>query len=149
VALAQEKGQLAWEYYAITTLAFALCQVGRHESAERCCREGIEVSQRLGLFVTGQAYLLGMLGDSYVGRGRHREAVEAFSQAMAEFEENGDLRGQALCLLKLGRAHTRLGQLNAASEHLQRCFSMFQELGLPAYQDAAIRALNECRPLPV
>jgi len=149
VTLAHEQGQLAWEYYAITSLAFSLCQVGRHDSAERCCRDGIEVSRRLGLCVTGQAYLLGMLGDSFVGRGRYQEAVEAFSQAMTEFEENGDLRGQALCLLKLGRAHIALGQPAQASEYLHQCFPMFGELGLPAYEDAAVRALDECRPLPV
>lgn len=149
VNLAQEKGELAWEYNAITTLAFALCQVGKHESAERCCRQGIEVSQRLSLYVTGQAYLMGMLGDSYAGQGRYQEGVEAFTQAMAECEESGDLHGQALCLLKLGQAHIALGQLTQAGEYLQRCFPMFGELGLPAYEDAAVRALSECRPLPV
>jgi tetratricopeptide (TPR) repeat protein len=148
VALARESGELGWEYNAITTLAFALCRGGRHESAERCCEQGIEVSQRLGVFVTGQAFLLGMLGDSYAGQGRHQESVESFSLAMAEFKENGDLRGQALCLLKLGRAYTALGDWQRATEALQQCFPMFSELGLPSYEDEAIKALDECRTTP-
>jgi tetratricopeptide (TPR) repeat protein len=148
VRLAQEKGELAWEYNAITTLAFALCQAGRHESAERCCQEGIEVSNRLGLFISGQAYLLGLLGDSYMGQGRYREGAKAFAQSMVEFKESGDIRGQALCLLKLGQSHIALGEPQRAAEVLQQCFPMFSELGLPAYQDAVINALDQCRTTP-
>jgi tetratricopeptide (TPR) repeat protein len=148
VRLAQENGALAWEYYAITTLAFALCKAGRHETAETCCQQGIEVSNRLGLFATGQAYLVGLLGDAYMGQGRYREGVKAFAQAMVEFKETGDLRGQALCLLKLGQAHIALGEQQRAAEVLQQCFPMFIELGLPAYEDAVIKALEQCRPAP-
>jgi len=146
VRLAQQEGQLAWEYYAITTLAFALCQAGRHDYAERCCQQGTEVSDRLGLFVTGQAYLLGLLGDSYMGQGRYREAAEAFAQAMVGFTDNGELKGQALCLLKLGQAHIALGEPQRAAEILQQCFPMFSKLGLPAYEDAVLKALDQCRP---
>jgi tetratricopeptide (TPR) repeat protein len=148
VALAQEQSELAWEYYAVTTLAFALCKTGRHESAEGCCQRGIEVSKRLGLMSTGQAYLQGLLGDSYAGQGRYRESVDCFARAMAEFKENGDLRGQALCLLKLGRAYIALEEWQHATHALQRCFPMFGELGLPAYEDAVVSALDECRPAP-
>jgi hypothetical protein len=42
-----------------------------------------------------------------------------------------------------------LGQTGPASEYLQRAFPIFAELGLTAHEDIAIRALNECRPLPV
>jgi tetratricopeptide (TPR) repeat protein len=146
VALAQEHGELAWEYYAVTTLAFALCRAGRHESAEGCCQLGLEVSKRMGSLGTGQAYLLGLLGDSYAGQGRYRESAESLASAMTEFEANGDLRGQALCLLKLGQAYIALGERQHAVGALQRCFPMFGELGLPGYEDATIRALDECRP---
>jgi tetratricopeptide (TPR) repeat protein len=147
--IARDRCESAWEYEAVTTLAFALCQAGRYESAEQCCQQIIQASQGLDMYVTGQAYVLGMLGDSYVGQRRYREGVEAFSQAMADFKENGDLRGQALCLLKLGRAHVALGEFRAAAGLLQQCLPMFDELGLPAYEDAVIRALNDCRPPPV
>jgi tetratricopeptide (TPR) repeat protein len=145
VRLAQEQGQLAWEFYAITTLAFALCKAGRHDSAEHCCERGIEVSNRLGLFATGQAYLLGLLGDAYMGQGRYAEGAESYALAMAEFKESGERRGQALCLLKLGKAHLALGDPGRATDILKQCFPMFGELGLPAYEDAAIKALDECR----
>ena len=149
VALARAQHELAWEYNALAALAHSLFLAGRYELAERCCREGIEVSQRLGLFVTGQAFLLGMLGDSYTGQRRYQEGIEALSSALAAFEEHGDRRGQALCLLKIGRAYLALGQTGPAREYLQRAFPIFGELGLTAHEDIAIRALNECRPLPV
>lgn len=149
VVLARAQHELAWEYNALAALAHSLFLAGRYELAERCCREGIEVSQRLGLFVTGQAFLLGMLGDSYTGQRRYQEGIEALSSALAAFEEHGDRRGQALCLLKIGRAYLALGQTGPAGEYLQRAFPIFAELGLTAHEDMAIRALNECRPLPV
>jgi tetratricopeptide (TPR) repeat protein len=149
VGLAREKRQPAWEYYAISTLVFALCTADRYASAERWCQQGIDVAQGLGLMATGHAYMLGMLGDAYVGQGRCREGVEAYSEAMAEFRNSGELRGQALCLLKLGRAHLALGEPQHASEFLHQCFPMFGELGLSAHEDAAIMALDECRPTAV
>lgn len=117
---------------------------GRHELAEGCCRHGIAVSQRLGLDVTGQAYLLGMLGDSYNGRGRHQEAIEVLSRALAVFEQHGDRRGQALCLLKVGQAHVALGQTKRAALFLQECLPIFQELGLPTYGDLIVHTLDAC-----
>jgi tetratricopeptide (TPR) repeat protein/DNA polymerase III delta prime subunit len=149
VDLARAHHELAWEYNALAGLAYSLFLAGRYELAERCCREGIEVSQRLGQFVTGQAFLLGMLGDSYTGQRRYTEGIEALSSALAAFEEHGDRRGQALCLLKIGRAYLALGQTEPAGEYLQRAFPIFQELGLTAHEDMTIRALDECRPLPV
>ena len=149
VGLARAQQELAWEYHALAGLAYSLFLAGRYEQAERCCREGIEVSERLGLFVTGQAFLLGMLGDSYTGQRRYAEGIEALSSALAAFEEHGDRRGQALCLLKIGRAYLALGQTEPAREHLQRAFPIFGELGLTAHEDMTVRALSECRPLPV
>jgi tetratricopeptide (TPR) repeat protein len=146
LAVAQDNHEPAWEYLALATLAYSAGVAGRHELAERYCRMGIDANQRLGLYLSGQGYLLGMLGDSYTGRGRYREGVDAFSRAMALFEEYQDRRGQALCLLKLGQAHIALGEPQRATEVLQRCFPMFGELGLPVYEDMVIKALDQCRP---
>ncbi|MGH3160177.1 MAG: tetratricopeptide repeat protein, partial [Streptosporangiaceae bacterium] len=145
VAIARDMREAAWEYYAVANLAFALCLVGRHQLAEGWCREGIEVTRRLGMYGEGQAYLQGMLGDCYVGQGRHQEGIDALSKAMAVFEENEDQRGQALCLLKQGQAYIALGQARQASGLLEQCFPIFQELGLPAYEDMTVRALDDCR----
>jgi tetratricopeptide (TPR) repeat protein len=145
VALAREQGELAWEYYAISSVAHASSLAERFECSEHWCHQGIEVSRRLGLFVSGRAYMLGMLGDARAGQGRYAEALEAYCQAMTVFKENGELRGQAVCLLKLGRAHIALGQPRQATEFLQQCFPMFGELGLPAHEDETIKALEECR----
>jgi tetratricopeptide (TPR) repeat protein len=145
VAIARDMHELAWEYYALTTLTFSMSLVGRHQLAEGCCRRGIEVSQRLGTYVTGQAYLLGMLGDSYNDRGRHKEAIDVLFRAMTVFEQYGDRRGEALCLLKLGQAHVALGDAQRAVPFLQRCFPIFQELGLPRYEELTVHSLDECR----
>jgi tetratricopeptide (TPR) repeat protein len=117
-----------------------------HELAEGYCRQGIDLSRRLGVYASSEAYLLGMLGDSYTGRGRYQEGIETFSRAMELFQIHGYRRGEALCLLKQGQAYLALGREQQAARFLQRCFPIFQELGMPAYEDAAIRALEECRP---
>jgi transcriptional regulator with XRE-family HTH domain/tetratricopeptide (TPR) repeat protein len=146
VAIARDRHESGWEYWAVTSLAFSLCLAGRHQLAEGWCREGIEVSRRIGSYVIGQAFLLGMLGDAFAGQGRYQEAVDVLSAAMAVFEQHGDRRSEALCLLKQGQAYLALGRKQQAADFLQRCFPIFRELGLPAYEDTTIRALDECRP---
>lgn len=146
VAIARDKRELVWEFSALTSVAFCMNLAGRYGLAADVCQRGIKASRRLSLYVTGEAFMLGMLGDAHAGQGRYEESTEALTRALAIFEQYGDRRGQALCLLKLGQAHIALGELHEAADVLQQCFPMFGELGLPAYEDAAIKALDECRP---
>jgi tetratricopeptide (TPR) repeat protein len=148
VAIAGDLGEPALEYHALTTLAYAMLVAGRHQLAESCCRRGIELCARLGPFVTSEAFLLGMLGDAYIGQGRYQDGIDVLGTAMAVFEERGDRWGAALCLLKQGRAYLALGRADEARGFLERCPPIFRELGLPAYEDAAAQALQACQPAP-
>jgi hypothetical protein len=109
---------------------------------------GTAVCEHYDPYVTGEASLLGMLRDSYTGRRSYAEGIEALSSVLDVFEEHGDRRGQALCLLKIGRAYLALGQADPAQEYLQRAFPIFGELGLTAHEDMTIRTLSECHPCP-
>jgi tetratricopeptide (TPR) repeat protein len=146
-AIARDHHEPVWEYYALTSLAFALSLTQRYRIAESRCREGIEVSRRLGLLVTGEAYLLGMLGDSYAGQGRYQESIDVLSKSMVLFQRYGDRHGQAFCLLKLGQAWLALGESERADAFLRECLPIFQELRLPAYEEATVRLLQECHPV--
>lgn len=145
VALARGMRELALEYMALDVLAYSLSLDGQYELAELCCHEGIEVSRRLGLYVMGQAYFLGLLSDACYGRGHYLEAIDALSEALPVFEQHVDRRGQALCLFKLGRAHQALGERRLAGTYLQRSLPIFRGLGLVSYEEQAGRALRECR----
>jgi tetratricopeptide (TPR) repeat protein len=148
VAIAGDLAEPALEYHALTTLAYAMLVAGKHQLAESCCRRGIEVCGRFDPYVTGEAFLLGMLGDAYIGQGRHRDGIDVLGTAMAMFEERGDRWGVALCLLKQGRAYLALGHPDEAGGLLRRCLTIFRELGLPAYEEAAAEALRACPPAP-
>jgi hypothetical protein len=89
------------------------------------------VCKRFDPYVTGEAFLLGMLGDAYIGQGRYLGGVDVLGTAMAVFEDRGDRWGAALCLLKQGRAYLALGRVGEAKALLERCLPIFRELDLP------------------
>jgi tetratricopeptide (TPR) repeat protein len=148
VEIAGDMHRPALDYLTMTRLAYSLLLTGKFRLAEECCQRGVNACERFAPYVASEAFRLGMLGDAYIGQGRHQAGIDTLAAAMALFEEQGDRWGTALCTLKQGRAYLALSRADEAKDLLQRCLPIFRELGLPAYEDAAAEALQRCQPAP-
>jgi DNA-binding SARP family transcriptional activator/tetratricopeptide (TPR) repeat protein len=144
LTIAQELQEPAYEHLALNTAANLAIVAGRHDVAADYCQRGMQLSDRLGLYVTGEAYFLGLLSDTYYGRGRYQEAIDALSQALPVFEQHGDRRSRALCLLKLGYAHRAVGRHEQAISYVEESLPILHELRLP-HEERAEQALAEIR----
>ncbi|WP_246530611.1 tetratricopeptide repeat protein [Streptomyces bathyalis] len=68
-------------------------------------------------------------GNGLRNAGRHREAVDWYTQALCHAEEDNDPRQQAQALNGLGNAHLALHQLREAEEHFVRALALREEIG--------------------
>jgi transcriptional regulator with XRE-family HTH domain/tetratricopeptide (TPR) repeat protein len=149
LTIARELGEPMSEYLALTSTAHVALLADRNEFAEDCCRQGMELTDELTIFVTARAYLLGLWGDSCLNGGRYRAAIATLRTAMSAFVQHGGRRGQALCLLRIGEAYLRLGDPGLAVISLGQSLPIFRELGLPEYEAHAVEALEACdKPEP-
>ncbi|MEO5874762.1 MAG: BTAD domain-containing putative transcriptional regulator [Streptosporangiaceae bacterium] len=141
VDLAEALDQPLSLYLAYNSAAWTAARLGEHGQAAAYCRRGLTVISRACLHPTTAAYFLSLLGDCHNADKEHEEAIRAFDTARMMFEERGDRRALAHCLLKLGRAHQQLGRPAAA--YLEQSRTLFSDLGLDAMVHQAEQAQNQ------
>lgn len=74
--------------------------------------------------------VLRMLGDLYAGAGLHREAVTHYEGALALPQAAGDLEGQALTLVALGRSYAALQKPAEAGARFAKAVEAFARLNV-------------------
>jgi CHAT domain-containing protein/tetratricopeptide (TPR) repeat protein len=89
-----------------------------------------------------QPQALFTLGRVRYSRGEMREALRAFGEALALWEEIDDLRGQAEALLYTGFAHSVLGHDDDAMKCHERALALWRHVGDRKGKASALRALG-------
>jgi tetratricopeptide (TPR) repeat protein len=144
LAFAREFGEPAWEIEMLHSTAHIYNLAGRHEAAIRTCREGLEVSQGIGISV-GQYEWQGLLADAYQGLGRFQDAADTLAKAIPGFRDHFMRRHHALALLKLGYAHQAMGKFTEAIGYLEEALPIFGDLRLTHYEERVEETISNCR----
>jgi tetratricopeptide (TPR) repeat protein len=113
-----------WAYQAENDLAWTLSLIGRYEAALPHIRTALKE-------VPSEANCLDTLGYTYVGLGRDREAVEAYTEALSERQLVSSLWGRAAALRHLGRQQEALADL-ARARQLDPDFSLSWGAAVPS-----------------
>jgi tetratricopeptide (TPR) repeat protein len=137
--LARQAGEQTRELDTLRVLAHVNNLTGRHSSAERIARQGIDLAGERN-YTADQAYFIGALGDACHGLGRYQDAIDAFSRALPTFRKHGLRRHEALCQLKMAESNLALGNDCRVKEFLVQCEPAFTELQMPAYVERAQKA---------
>src|SRR5215469_8715775 len=128
-------------------LAYVCNLAGQYDRAAKLSLELLDLAREIA-YVQGESIALGLLGDAYHGLGRYSEAVEALGAALSLFRGHCNRRRHVgLCLLKLGHAYEKLGQPQQARRYLKESLAIFRELRFPHYEERALNALANCRPV--
>ena len=69
------------------------------------------------------------LAQIYLGTGLNQLAQERYLRALDRSTQVGDLEGQAIAHLALGKIARTLGDLAAAAEHLQQAQALYRRIG--------------------
>jgi tetratricopeptide (TPR) repeat protein len=101
---------------------------GDYQQATKWGRLGLETARRTGNRDV-QAYALTILGSSYCDLGKLRLAIRRDADALALYEELGDLSGQAMGQNHLGASLMLLGRFDEALEHYRLALGMFARIG--------------------
>jgi len=124
VELAASLDEPLYLYLALNSAAWTAVRLREYTRAADHCEHGLKLISGAGLHSTTAAYFLNLLGDCHNAAGALHEAVRVLDTARRMFEERGDRRALALCLLKLGRTYQRLGLSSAVQfEESRRLFS--------------------------
>jgi len=70
-----------------------------------------------------------LVGNTALAEGRHEDAIEALSEAVALAQSHDSPWHQATSLLNLGTARMQAGQVAAARKHFDRALAIYQETG--------------------
>lgn len=131
-ALGTESATLRAEVLACLSLCHT--NAGRFEEAHHVGRRGVtliamafdvERNERERVL----ALLLRSIGNMLLGRGRTREAIDAFANGLALCETGADLWERSVARYNLGEACVTAGDLDAGVTHLERAREEKLELG--------------------
>jgi len=90
------------------------------------------------------APLYNNIGQSYLERGAHAQALEAFRRALPAYEARGDANGVRIARWTIARAQRSLGQLDDAERTQRELVAEYERLGEPdgyVYEELAEIAL--------
>ncbi len=118
----------AGEAHALTYLATAHVQLGRHELAAEHLHRALQLFGQVGDPV-GQARALNNLGNVEERLGRYQPAADYVKQAVILYRQGGDRTGATRALLNLGVIEGRLGSRLSAAGHFEQAVAMFREVG--------------------
>jgi len=124
---------------AVSRQGLCLIGVGRPSEALERLQEALDRFDELG-HRSGKAYALRQIGLARQLLGQHRLASEAYAEAMALFEEGGDLLGARHVHNGLGDLAREGGDLEAAERHYRRAIAGGQQAG--GREGALIPSLN-------
>ena len=95
-----------------------LAALARHHTAARQSSEGQETEKAVACLL--------LLGDRARGLYAHQAAVEAYEQALALLEQEGEYEQSARTLMKLGLTYHNAFQFQAARQAYERGFALWQ-----------------------
>ena len=106
--------------------------------------EALTLSRRLGSDARSEtAKILDLLGELATEVGEHEKAPPFFEEALAIFQELGDLNGMAEIILQLGWAAMRVGNYPQASTWLNQCRLLFCQLNKTRMYGFSLAGLGE------
>lgn len=125
--------------------ASTLMVLGRWESAEQRCREGIATAEHVGA-VDEQAHLLGTLGVVLVCQGRDDEGLAELERARGLARAGGDVRLQWRTLVNAAYAQYRAARLAEAAQTSLEALDLVRRHGLELSAERAALS-NAVSPL--
>lgn len=137
----EEAGDMRNACLQRVSLGFAQVEFGAFADAERWLREALVVAERMALSNTvpiAQA----QLGRALALQGRHREAIELESAAIAAFDQHGNRRLAGMARTYVARVYLDLGELAAAESAARQAVEVLDS-ALPLQRSAlAVLALT-------
>jgi tetratricopeptide (TPR) repeat protein len=128
IAAARDAGDPAGHARALSHLAVAEVQLGRHEAAAGHLEESLRLLRQVGT-EADQARTLNNLGIAETRMGRYDDAAGHHHEALRAYRAAGDLPGQARALTNLGNLASRRGRDADAVAHYEQAIGLYRRSG--------------------
>jgi tetratricopeptide (TPR) repeat protein len=127
LALFEKVGYPVWIAGALNNVGWGAANLGEYEYAKECCERALALNRRhqpddLSLIGT----ILDSLGFIAAGMGRHRDAIDYYEQARAQFATANDTYFDAETLDHLGHPYLALGEVGKAREAWQAALWLYR-----------------------
>ena len=140
-------GQPAWEARALNQMGWHLAQLGEFDTARVHCEAALAI-QRRHRDPGEEATTLDSLGYIAHHSGRHRQAVEYFQEALAQFADVGHILHTAETFENLGHPHAALGEDEQARAVWRKALDLYRRQGREQAADRVQRQLGALDQLP-
>ncbi|WP_329584475.1 tetratricopeptide repeat protein [Kitasatospora sp. NBC_01250] len=140
--LAQADGDAKAEAQALHGIGQAHLLAGRLAEATRCFREDLALRLSVG-YARGAALTRVVLGDVALAQRRPDLALPELTVAYQTLMDIGEPYEAARALAHLGRAHTALGDHQAAERVLDQAADLFRSTGSPTWEARTLELHGE------
>jgi DNA-binding SARP family transcriptional activator/tetratricopeptide (TPR) repeat protein len=134
----QQIGDRLGEALALNSMAMDHLCLGQPRTAIVLCQQSLAMLAGSDDVWRPRAlgHVLDSLGQAHAALGHHRQAVDAYGQALEAIEALADLRGDAVIRLHMGRALQYAGDRDGALANWRQALGTFTRLGDPLSEDA-------------
>ncbi|HEY1914661.1 MAG TPA: tetratricopeptide repeat protein, partial [Streptosporangiaceae bacterium] len=138
LAAYRQAGHLSGQAMALRVISWSLTELGQHEEALTCCRQGLEITAQTGDHAIA-ARIKDTMGLICLNRGRYAQAVAYHLEALGECREFGHRWAVADALIHLGQAYLARGDTDLARRVWQEAIGILDDLCHPDADDIRAR----------